>query len=228
MNDADRDRYAEQQKREEEKRLAEHLTRVATMEQIEHLIVPLKFAPLKEGANESAQLSRAILSEDGEKVGHLSYQRMGYGYRSKERFRLSSPRIPARSRYRHGDGYRDYQKFDSVIFSILKFCLPVSDDETRAKVLRTELTHYRHVLQQSHKRHLHIEGTGYASPNIDGFIRLLASDIKQDQLEGQEFIRILVRKKRVHLRFHKWVMEHFITPRQDELNALDTSKEVIR
>jgi hypothetical protein len=153
---------------------------------------------------------------------------MGYRYRSKERFRLSSPRIPSRSRYRHGDGYRDYQKFDSVVLSIAKFCLPVSDDETRAKVLRTELSHYRSVLQQSHSRHLHIEGTGYASPNVDGFIRLLASDIKQDQLEGQEFIRILVRKKRVHNRFHAWVMEHFITPRQEELNALDTSKETIR
>jgi hypothetical protein len=127
-----------------------------------------------------------------------------------------------------GDGFRDYQKVDSVITNIKKFCMPVSDDEQRAKELRTELQHYREVLRNAFRRSLHIEGTGYGiSPTVDRFISLLASNIKQDELEGREYIRILVRKRKVHNRFHLWVMERFITPREDELSALDTSKETI-
>jgi hypothetical protein len=227
MNDADRERYAEQAKRQEEKRLAEHQSRVEKMDYIERLIIPLTFKPLKEDASEHAQLNRQIMSGD-ESVGSIAWELSGYSYQHKSRYRLRSPRIPSRSRYGMRHGHRDYKNIDSVILNIAKFCMPVTDDENRAEVLRIELRHYRDVLQKAHTRHLHIEGTGYASPNVDGFIRLLASDIMQDKLEGQEFIRILVRKKRVHNRFHAWVMEHFITPRQDELNALDTSQETVR
>ena len=228
MNDADRERYAEQQKREEEKRLAEHLKRVEKMDYIERLILPLTFKPLKEGASENAQLRRTIMSGD-EDVGSVAWETSGYSYQHKFRYRLRSPRIPSRGRYSRRNGHRDYKNIDSVILNIAKFCIAVSNDETRAEVLRKELRHYRDVLQNASRRSLHIEGTGYgASPNVDGFIRLLASDIMQDKLKGQEYIRILVRKKRVHIRFNAWVMENYITPRQDELNALDTSKEIVR
>ena len=227
MNDADRERHAEQRKREEEKRLAEHMSRVAKMQQIERGILPLMFKPLKDDASEQAHLHREIM-DGSESVGNIAWELSGYSYQHKSRYRLRSPRIPSRSRYGLRHGHRDYKNIDSVIANIKKFCLAVSDDETRAEVLRKELRHYRDVLQRAHMRHLHIEGTGYASPNVDGFIRLLASDIKQDQIEGHEYIRILVRKKRVHRRFNAWVMEHFITPRQQELDALDTSKETIR
>ena len=226
MNDADRERHAEQQKREEEKRHNEYLSHVAKMAQIENSIMPLTFKPLKADVKEHMKLRRDIMS-GSEQVGHISFETIGYSWKRNFRFRLSSSRIPSRGRYSYGDGSRNYKKIDSVVAGIKKSCMPVSDDETRAKVLRGELRHYRDVLQQAHRRHLHIEGTGYSSPNVDGFIRLLASDIKQDQLEGHEFIRILVRKKRVHTRFHAWVMERFITPRQDELNSLDTSKETV-
>jgi hypothetical protein len=227
MKDADRERYAEQRRRDEEKRRNEHLSHVAKMDQIENSIMPLTFKPLKKDAPEHQALRRDIMS-GREVVGSVAFEMSGYRFQSKWRYRLRSPRIPSRSRYSFGGGHRDYQKIDSVVINIKKFCMPVTDDETRAEVLRKELRHYRDVLQQSHRRHLHIEGTGYASPNVDRFISLLASDIMQDKLEGQEYIRILVRKKRVHNRFRAWVMERFVTPRQDELNALDTSKETIR
>lgn len=226
MNDADRERYAEQQKREEEKRHNEYLSHVAKMQQIERGISPLMFKPLKADAKEHMKLRRDIMS-GSEQVGHISFETTGYSWKRNFRFRLSSSRIPSRSRYSYGEGSRNYKKIDSVIAGVRKFCMPVSDDEKRAEILRKELAHYRSVLQQAHRRSLRIEGTGYSSPNVDGFIQLLASDIKQDQLEGHEFIRILVRKKRVHTRFHAWVMERFITPRQDELNSLDTSKETV-
>ena len=223
-----RQRYAEAAEREQEKRRQEHLSRVRTMEQIERNIAPLTFSPLAKDPTEHAQLRRQILSEDGERVGHLSSERDGFRARSKERYRVSSPRIPSRSRYRGGDGFRDYRKVDSVIAAIKKFCVPVSGDEKRAKELRTELQHYREVMRNSFRRSLHIEGTHYgSSPPVDRFINLLASDIMQDKLEGQEYIRILVRKKRVNTRWSKWVLETFVTPRQEELNALDTSKETI-
>ena len=227
MNDADRERYAEQQRREEERRRNQHLSRVAKMDQIENSIMPLTFKPLKADASENAQLRRTIMSGD-EDVGSIAWESSGYSYQHKSRFRLRSPRIPSRSRYGIRHGLRDYKNLDSVVKNIRKFCMPVSNDEKRAEVLRAELRHYRDVLQRAHMRHLHIEGFGYASPSVNKFIELLASDIMQDQLEGQEYIRILIRKKRVHIRFRAWVMEHFITPRQDELNALDTSKETVR
>lgn len=221
-------RYDEAAEREQEKRRQEHLSRVRTMEQIERNIAPLKFEPLKEDPTEHQQLRRQILSEDGERVGHLVSERDGFRARSKERYRVSSPRIPSRSRYRGGDGFRDYRRVDSVIAAIKKFCVPVSGDEKRAKELRTELQHYREVMRNSFRRSLHVEGDRFgSSPPVDRFIMLLASDIPQNFLEGQEYIRVLIRKKRVHLRWNTWVLETFVKPRQEELNALDTSKESI-
>jgi hypothetical protein len=224
-----RRRHREADKRIEEERLKAHQVRVATMEQIERNIAPLSFSPLDEDPTEHQQLRRQILSEDGERVGHLGYELAGYRYRSKDRFRLSSPRIASRSRYRSGDGQRDYKIVESVIAGIKKFCMPVSNDEKRAKVLRTELQHYREVMRNSYRRSLHIEGNRFgSSPPVDRFIMLLASDIMQDKLEGQEYIRILVRKKRVQTRWSAWVLETFVKPRQEELNALDTSKESLK
>jgi len=194
----------------------------------------LRFEPVS--GNESDQrkqldkTQKHIISPDGERVGFVRVHRSGYSWQHKDdRTRLSSPRIPSRSRYGGRDGYRDYKNMDSVIAGVKKFCMPVTDDENRAEVLRKELRHYRDVLQGAYRRSLHIEGTGYgASPPVDRFINLLASDIGQDRVEGQEYIRILIRKRKVHNRFREWVMENFITPRQDELNALDTSKETVR
>ena len=104
--------------------------------------------------------------------------------------------------------------------------MAVTDDETRAKVLRSELSMYRGKVSASYKRSLHLDGSSWgASPPVDRFIALLASDVPQDYLEGREYIRVLTRKRRVHLRFRDWMEERFIEPRQTELKGLDTSKE---
>jgi L-arabinose isomerase len=110
--DADRERYAEQAKRQEEKRLAEHLSRVEKMDYIERLILPLTFKPLKEGASENAQLRREIMSGD-ESVGNIAWELSGYSYQHKSRYRLRSPRIPSRGRYGLRHGHRDYKNIDS-------------------------------------------------------------------------------------------------------------------
>lgn len=223
MNDAERDRTEEQQK--------DIAARRATMTVIEDAITPLKFAPVREEASEYHFYRRAILTPEGEEVGHLAYESRSRGslYGSKnDRFRLQSKRIPSRTTWRSQGGHRDYRKIESAIAAIRKFCLPVSWDEKRAKVLRKELGHYDAKLRQIRGRSLSVTGIGYRSPEIDRFIELLASDIPQNYIEGREFIRVLVRKKRVYNRFKKWLEEKFIEPRQKELDALDTSKEMIQ
>lgn len=227
MNDAERRRTEEQQK--------DIAARRAKMTEIEDAIAPLKFAPVREDASEYHLYRRAILTPEGEEVGHLAYESRSRGYlygtygTKTDRFRLQSKRIPTRGGYRRFQGgQRDYRKIESAIAAIRKFCLPVSWDEKRAKVLRKELEHYDAKLRQIRGRSLSVTGIGYRSPEIDRFIELLASDIPQNYLEGQEFIKILVRKKRVYNRFKKWLEEKFIEPRQKELDALDTSKERIQ
>lgn len=144
----------------------------------------------------------------------------------KLRYRLVSPRIPSRSRYGGSSGWRDYRSVAAAVAGIRKFCMPVSDDETRGKVLRGELSEYRTAVSRSYTRSLHLDGSTWGlSPPVDRFVMLLASDIPQDYLEGREFMRVLIRKHRVHVRFRAWMKERFIDPRQTELDGLDLSNE---
>lgn len=208
-----------------------------TMDILEARIAPLTFStvqqwrdddPEHEGTEWWGYFNRQVLSESGESVGHVKYEKSGYSWKSTMKWTLTSARIP-RNRTYYGQASRRYTKFESVVAAIKKFCIAVSADEDKAKVLRREISHYNHVLQVARGRSLHVDGIGrgYASPSVNGFIELLASPIKQDQIEGAEYIRILVRKKKVHTRFDKWVHEHFIDPRQSELNTLDLSKESV-
>lgn len=219
---------------EEDRKQAQHEKQQAsyrdTMDAIGRQIVPLKLSKVKgrEGDPNWGYMNRRILSESGESLGSIVYRSTGYSWKSKMKFTLTSPRIPARGNYSYREGSRIYQKFDSVVMGILKFCIAVSADEERAEVLRRELRHYREVLSQSYRRSLSVDGDRWKnSAPVSGFVQLLASDIKQDQLEGQEYMRVLIRKHRVHNRFDKWVRETFIEPRQTELDSLDLSKEKV-
>lgn len=227
---------AQQKAREEQERIKQerHEKQQAsyreTMDAIERQIAPLKLSKVKgrEGDPNWGYMNRQILSESGEQLGHIRYASTGYSWNSVMKFTLTSPRIHTNRRSYRSEASRHYKKFDSVVIAIRKFCIPVSGDEERAEVLRKELRRYRDVLSKSYKRSLTTDGDGWRnSPPINGFINLLASDIKQDQIEGAEYIRILIRKRRVNVRFEKWVKETFINPRQTELDALDLSKERI-
>jgi len=143
----------------------------------------------------------------------------------KLRYRLVSPRIPSRSRYGGSRGWRDYRSIPAAVAGIRKFCIEVSDDETRGEVLRGELSEYRSAVSRSYTRSLHLDGSTWGlSPPVERFVMLLASDIPQDYLEGREFMRVLIRKHRVHVRFRTWMKERFIDPRERELAGLDLSK----
>lgn len=202
----------------------------AEMDKIEGLIAPLKFSTVtgREGDPHWGYMNRVVQSESGESLGRLTYSSTGYSWKSQRKFTLTSPRIPARGGYTYRDGVRRYKKLDSAVAGIQKFCIAVSADEDRAEVLRKELRRYRDVLSSSYKRSLTTDGDGWrTSAPVSGFINLLASDIKQDQIEGAEYIRVLIRKRRVNVRFEKWVKETYINPRQEELDSLDLSKERI-
>jgi hypothetical protein len=208
------------------------LGRIATLDEIEHGIAPLRFRPPdidQRPANYVEGYGRTIITPEGEIVGRLLHRSSGYSWKRNVRWRVESERIPShKSYYTSGGGSRDYKKIASVIAAIKKFCIAVSSDETRANVLRKELSHYREVLQQAYRRSLLITGEGYGgSARVDGFISLLASGITQDRLEFDEYIRVLVRKKKVNNRFTAWAQETLICPRQKELDALDTSKEKV-
>ena len=210
------------------------LARIATLDEIEHGIAPLKFRPVgkdQRPANFDEGLGRTIITPEGERVGSVLYRSTGYSWKRNPRWRVNSERIPShKSYYSSGGGSRDYKKIDSVIAAIRKFCIAVSDDETRAKVLRQELSHYREALQTSYRRSLRIDGTEtyQGSAKVDKFISLLASGITQDRLEFDEYNRVLVRKKKVNNRFTAWAQETLIHPRQEELDGLDTSKENVQ
>lgn len=200
------------------------------MDSLELQIAPLKLSKVKGSEDDPnwGYMNRTVLSEAGENLGRIVYKRSGYYRSSPMKFTLTSSRIPATRGYR-SEGSRIYKKFDSVVAAIKKFCIPVSTDEERAEVLRKELRRYREVVSQSYRRSLSVDGNRWSnSAPVSGFVQLLASDIKQDQIEGAEYMRVLIRKCRVHKRFDKWVKETFIDPRQTELNSLDTSKETIR
>ena len=223
------ERYARQEKERQAKFDAEQAQYRATMDKLEAAIAPLTFKPPRGREDDPnwGYMTRDILS-DGERVGHITYTSSGYSYQRRPmQFSVSSPRIPTQGRYSYREGARRYKKFDSAVAGIKKFCLPVSDDEKRAEVLRKELRQYRQVLSDSQKRSISVDGQGWTSPTADSLVRLLASPIKQDQIEGAEYLRVLVRKKKVHVRWSTWLKDTFITPRLEELNALDTSKEKI-
>ena len=224
------ERYERLERERQEKYEAERAADRKKFDQIEGLIKPLKFAEYKAAREDDPfwnYCSRDVVSEDGERLGHIRLDTSGYSYKRNKRWTVSSPRIPTRSRYSYGEGKRRYKHVDTAANAIKKFCIPVSDDEQRADVLRRELKHYRNVVEQAYRRSLTTDGSGYTGARVDGFIRLLASDIPQDRIEGEEYIRVLVRKRRVHNRWSAWVKVTFIDPRQTELEGLDTSKEKI-
>lgn len=230
MNEIEKARHQREQEERERRREEEiqkiHDLRMAEFKLIEDGIKPLLFAALPDDANQYRQLTRHIVTVDGEKVGTLSYKQ-NWSWKSG-RYSVSSRRILKHGRYSWGEGQRFYKKLDSVVKAITKFCIAVSDDEERAKVLNSELQHYNEVLRRSQRRSRSITGQYSGTLAVDGIIELLASDIKQDQLEGQEMMRVLVRKKRVSRRFSAWVLEKFLAPRQKELDSLDTSKVRIK
>lgn len=232
MNDIEKARYdqrqRERQRDAEEQRNKIHELRMAEFKVVENKISPLTFAPQDEDASQHRQLTRSIVTEDGERVGTLSFKQ-DYSWKQLEGwYNLSSRRIPQHGRYRWGDGTRRYKKVSSVIVAIKKFCMAVSNDEERATVLQNQLDHYHEVLRNANKRSRRVSGRGYGAVPVDGFIDLLASDIPQDVREGEEFLRVLIRKRRVNKRFSTWVVQNFIKPRKEELDKLDTSKVVVR
>ena len=234
MNELEQARHEREQKEQqatrerlyEENQQRKHDLRMAEFKLIENGIKPLLLQPVRVDDNPHSLLTRTILTASGERVGMLRWVQ-NWSWKSG-RYAVHSRRIPQHGRYHSGEGERFYKKLDSVIKAINKFCIAVSDDEERAKVLRSELRHYREVLQSSQRRSRSITGTYHGSLAVDGIVELLASDIGQDRVEGQEMIRVLVRKKRVARRFYTWVMEKFITPRAEELETLDTSKETVK
>lgn len=230
------ERYARQERERQEKYEAERAAERELFDEVERRIGPdLKFAKHDPGnkGNEDPwwnYCSRAILTVDGdERVGHVRIEHSGYSYNRKRSFAVTSERITKHGYYnRRAAGTRRYKYPSTAADAIKKFCIPVSDDEKRAAVLRRELQHYRNVVDSSKKRSLSVDGQGYgSSAPVDRFVQLLASDIAQDRLEGEEYMRVLIRKKRVHNRWKAWVQATFIDPRQTELNGLDTSKEKI-
>lgn len=230
MNEIEKARHQREQEERERKRAEEvqniHDLRMAEFKLIEDGIKPLRFLSQAADVNQYQQLTRQIITAEGEKVGTLSYKAT-WSYKGG-RYSVSSRRILKHGRYTWGEGQRFYKKLDSVVAAIKKFCIAVSDDEERAKVLRAELHHYNEVLRGSNRRSKSVTGLYHGTLAVDGIIELLASDIGQDRIEGQEMIRVLVRKKRVSRRFHAWVLGNFLAPRQKELDSLDTSKEKVK
>ena len=230
------ERYARQERERQEKYEAERAADREKFDEIERLIGPnLKFKPYDRNHSKSNEdpwwnyCSREIQTAGGERVGHVRLDASGYSYNRKKYWSVTSPRILKHGYYnRRADGTRRYKYPHTAAEAIKKFCIPVSDDEQRAEVLRRELQHYRNVVDRAYKRSISIDGQGYGSTiPVDRFVRLLASDIAQDRLEGEEYMRILIRKKRVHNRWSAWVKATFIDPRVEELDGLDTSKEKI-
>ena len=133
----ERARYEERQRKAQEQREREFAAKLAKLVRIGDLIKPLVLV-----MPQPDRLSGTIRTEAGEELGTLRYQQQ---YTWKEgRIRLLSPRIPSRGRYNtRGGGHRDYKNIDSAVAAIEKFCIPVSDDERRANVLRKELQRYR-------------------------------------------------------------------------------------
>lgn len=205
----------------------------AEFDRLEKAIAPLKFSE-QVGRDDDPNwnyCNRQILNEAGDVLGHVRYRKQGHYSSGPMVFEITSKRIHnTRSSWR-GEGTRRYKKFDSAVTAVKKFCISVSADEERAKVLRKELDYYRRKVNSSSRRHTQIEhgdSWSHRRPDADKLVELLASDIPQNYLEGQQYLKQLIRQKKVHRRYSKWVEETFIEPRQTELDSLDTSNEHIR
>lgn len=214
-----------------ERRETDDLDRDKKLNYIEKYIAPLRFEPLNQGDEGQARRQRHapnIITPDGEKVGSLQLTNR-YSYSTGIRYRVYSKRIPYSSRRRYGMSYRDYTKIDSVVAAIIKFMFAVSDDESRAKVLREEIGHYNSKIYSSNtdSRKV-ISDQKYGSPLRQPSLAIIIDGLVVHDAEAQETIDTLVKKRRVHLRFEAWLNTTFIEPRQKELNALDTSKERVK
>ena len=157
-------RYDKQRKELEEKNERERKERLAKMDSIQRGIAPLKFKAHPDNAtpHQRSGLWRIIVTPEGERVGSVNYRHdAGSSWNRKDRFRVESKRIPSRKTYyASGSGYRDYQRIDSTIKAITKFCFAVSDDESRAEVLRKEVRRYKDARQKSYWRSLTTDGEG--------------------------------------------------------------------
>jgi len=214
-----------------ERREADDLDRDKKLAYIEKYIAPLRFEPLNQGDEGDARRARHapnIITPDGEKVGSLQLTNR-YSYSTGTRYRVYSQRIPFSNRRRWGLLYRDYTKIDSVVAAIIKFMFAVSDDETRAKVLREEISHFKSkiAVSNSDSRKV-ITDQKYGSPLRQPALANIIDGLVVHDAEAQATIDTLVKKRRVHMRFEAWLNAKFIGPREKELNALDTSKEKIR
>ena len=222
----------DQERRESQtKRINEE---VATLESIKFAIKPLQFEPFEQGVVESQKTRRNIITADGEIVGRVTTLSV-YSMRSDRRYRFSSPRIPRNNQR----DYRDYKKLDSLAAAIVKFCMPVTDDERRANVLRGEMRYYEgrkhkawsrargvlsfRALRWHDKDERNREVADYNTPRFDAVIQGLADR----NAETEALLRVMVNKKRVYDRFAHYVDFVYLNGRRAELSRLDLSNEKI-
>lgn len=217
-----------QARRKQQREEADKL-RCDTMDLLEKQIAPLTLNVPPNKDREGTYLNRTILSPSGEQLGRVV---MGYPRRYGLTppvlyFRVSSRRIPSRSN-RYG-GERRYTKFDSAVAAIKKFCIPTSDDESRAKVLRKELSYYHGKIRKSDDRHRCIPGApSYYRPDLSHLIDLLAdSEGTESMVQGALLLDTMVKKRRVHVRYTTWIKRTFVDPLADELASLDLSNEKV-
>lgn len=198
-------------------------------------IASLKYEPLnqgEEGADGWRKTQRKIITADGEVVGSLRII-IAHGGWSQPRYRFSSPRIP----YNNRRDYRDYTIPESVVAAIVKFCMPVSGDEKRAKVLRKEIRYYQSRVSEAWNRTRGMlkwrepnqwqpdkpAHADYTQPRFDLVIQGLA----KDDPEAKALLRALVNKKRVYDKFSDYVDFVYLNGRQAELARLDLRNETI-
>lgn len=198
----------------------------AHWEYIEKYIAPLAYQPPNQGETQRPN-NRVIITPDGEKVGSIQLTNR-YSYRKGIRFRVYSKRIPYSSRRRWGQNYRDYTKIDSAVAAVKKFMFAESNDESRAIVLRGEISHYNSKISESNRNSRRVaQNQKYGSQYREPSLAQLVDGIIAGDPEAQATLNTLIKKRRVHLRFEAWLNTDFVEPRQKELTALDTSKESI-
>lgn len=203
-------------------------------------IASLKYEPInqgEEGVDGWRMTQRKIITADGEVVGSLRTIIASSGW-DRPRYRFSSPRIP----YNNRRDYRDYTIPESVVAAIVKFCMPVSKDEGRAKVLRKEISYYQRRVSEAWNRtrgvlkwrggpnKWHPEETAkadYTQPRFDLVINGLASRDPEAKAEAEALLRALVNKKRVYDKFSDYVDFVYLNGRQAEMARLDLSNETI-
>ncbi len=169
---------------------------------------------------------RTLVTPEGEELGSVSFEHRRRSWSKKDlRIRLTSSRIPSRSRY-GSTGHRDFTKIPNLILAIQKFCHPVSSDEIRAEEIRKEIGRINAILKKSYTRSGNPDGTQYERTYFArDLINRLASDEEMDVATAEEQLRILIRKRRVHNRWSAWVDENKLVPLRAELECLDLSKE---